>query len=409
MPDTMRILFLSQVVPFPPDAGPKVRIYHVLQYLARAGHEITLVAFRRQGDSSESIAHLGTICHEVHTILMKRSRLKDAWCLARSLLTARPFLIDRDSVTAMHRLLKRLMAQQAFDAIHADQLWMAQYALVAAKIHSVDSSPTTILDQHNAVYRIPERMVNDAKNPLMRAFLRWESRKLARYEIGVCRRFDHVVWVTDEDRQALAAATNGQQSDLAGHTIPITVDPEDKPIIARAESARRVTFMGGLHWPPNASGVIWFINEVWPSIHEAMPEAILTIIGKDPPATLTAQAGLSNVEVTGYIPDPLPYLAETAVFIVPLHSGGGMRVKILDAWSWGLPVVSTTIGAEGLHYRDEENLLVADEPARFSLAVQRLLSESDLADRLTMAGRQTIERCYDWRQVYQAWDQIYSR
>lgn len=406
----MRILFLSQVIPFPPDAGPKVRIYHVLQYLARAGHQITFIAFRRESDRPDGIDHLRTICHEVHTVLMKRSRPRNAYHLARSILTNTPFLIGRDSVRAMQQLLLSLMASHTFDAIHADQLWMAQYALLTAQLKSANGDrPTTILDQHNAVYRIPERMAAGTGNPLARAFLQLESRKLARYEIDVCQRFDHVVWVTDEDRRALAAVANGQQPEVGGTTIPITVDPEDKPVITRSRAARRVTFLGGLHWPPNADGIMWFMNEVWPDIRKAAPDARLTIIGKDPPPALTTQAGTDSVEVTGYVEDPLPYLAETAAFIVPLHSGGGMRVKILDAWSWGLPVVSTTIGAEGLHYRHERNLLVADEPVGFSSAVQRLLTEPDVADCLAAAGRQTIEQHYDWRQVYQAWDQIYSR
>ena len=115
------------------------------------------------------------------------------------------------------------------------------------------------------------------------------------------------------------------------------------------------------------------------------------------------------VEICGYVADPLAYLAETAVFIVPLHAGGGMRVKIIDAWSWGLPIVSTSIGAEGIHYQDGMNLIIADSAAAFAQAVTRLLREPELAEKLGAAGRQTVETEYDWRQVYGAWDQIYAR
>jgi glycosyltransferase involved in cell wall biosynthesis len=114
------------------------------------------------------------------------------------------------------------------------------------------------------------------------------------------------------------------------------------------------------------------------------------------------------VETPGYVADLEAYLAETAVFIVPLQAGGGMRVKIVDAWSWGLPVVSTSIGAEGLSYINETNLLLADDPDAFAAAVVSLLSKPELAERLGAAGRNTIEAQYDWRNVYRAWNQIYS-
>jgi len=108
------------------------------------------------------------------------------------------------------------------------------------------------------------------------------------------------------------------------------------------------------------------------------------------------------------VKDPQPYLEETAVFVVPLHAGGGMRVKILDAWCWGLPVVSTTIGAEGIEVRDGENILIADTVAELAGAVIRLLQEPGLAPRLAMEGRCTVEARYDWREVYRAWDEVYQ-
>ena len=180
-------------------------------------------------------------------------------------------------------------------------------------------------------------------------------------------------------------------------------------MVKRARGANRVTFLGGLHWPPNAEGVLWFAREVWPQIVGEMPDAVLTIIGKAPPDSLQAAgAPIPNLDVTGYVVDVTDYLAETAVFIVPLHAGGGMRVKIIDAWSWGLPIVSTTIGAEGVKYADGENLLIGDSANEFAAAVLRLLRSPDLADGIARTGRQTAETDYEWRKIYKAWDQVYD-
>jgi glycosyltransferase involved in cell wall biosynthesis len=115
------------------------------------------------------------------------------------------------------------------------------------------------------------------------------------------------------------------------------------------------------------------------------------------------------VEVTGFVADPRPLLAESQIFIVPVRAGGGMRVKIVDAWLWGLPVVSTTIGAEGVQVRDGENILLADEPEAFAAAVLRLLREPELAEAMRLAGRRWVEAHYDYRRVYGQFDDVYGR
>jgi glycosyltransferase involved in cell wall biosynthesis len=193
-------------------------------------------------------------------------------------------------------------------------------------------------------------------------------------------------------------------------TIPICIDPVARAAIPRRVDSHRVTFLGGLHWPPNAEGILWFAREVWPHVIQQVPKAVLTVIGKSPPAELVRIASTcTSYDITGYVPDPTPYLSETAAFIVPLHAGGGMRVKIVDAWSWELPIVSTRIGSEGLDYQDEINLLIADTPVDFSQSVVRLLTDPELAARLSAAGRRTAEECYDWHQVYPAWAKVYAR
>lgn len=401
----MHILYLSQLIPYPADAGPKVRIYHVLQYLAQAGHEVTLVAFCRESDQPAHMAHMRRYCAGgVHTVFMRRSRLKDAWYLGTSLLRARPFLITRDSVAEMHRLIETLVHQNAFDAVHADQLWMAQYALAAKRIKP---EMTAVLDQHNATYLIPQRLAAGSGNPLMKAILQQESRHMARFEVDVCRQFDQVVWVTAEDRTAVQAAAGQWAGQITGPVIPICADPEAKPAVVRA-GAHRVTFLGGLHWPPNAEGITWFAREVWPRIHQTVPDALFTVIGKEPPEVLR-QLNLPNLDVTGYVADVIPYLQQTAVFIVPLHAGGGMRVKIVDGWSWALPIVSTTIGAEGISYTDGHDLLIADTAESFAQATIRLLQAPETAARLARNGRATLETRYDWHVIYKSWDEIYDK
>ncbi|MEM8861307.1 MAG: glycosyltransferase family 4 protein [Chloroflexota bacterium] len=402
----MRILFLSQLVPYPADAGPKVRSLHVLQYLVSAGHDVTLVAFERENDSPEALAYLKDLCAEVHTVMMYRSVLKDAWFFTKSLINKEPFLIARDLVPEMESLIKKLLTSEIYDAIHADQLWMAPYALQSKKY--LEQPPKLVLDQHNAVYLVPERMAGNTSNPLKKWILALEGQKMAGYEIETCTQFDSVVWVTNEDRSALKAVANGSANQISGPTIPICVDPTVKKTVNRSDEGRRVTFLGGLHWPPNAEGMVWFYEEVWPKVLKNVSDAKLTVIGKNPPAELMEDAGNSNLEVTGYVDDPVPYLEETAVFIVPLHSGGGMRVKIIDGWSWGLPIVSTTVGAEGIGYVDRKDIYIADSAGDFAQIIIELLQDPIKAATLAQEGRTTVETRFDWHKTYKAWDKIYG-
>jgi glycosyltransferase involved in cell wall biosynthesis len=167
--------------------------------------------------------------------------------------------------------------------------------------------------------------------------------------------------------------------------------------------------VGALHWPPNAQGIAWFARQGWPAVYAGEPDARLTIVGKAAPPEVTAlPQELPSVEVLGYVEDLQPLLAETAVFLVPLLAGGGMRVKIVDAWTWGVPVVATAIGAEGLEYADGENLLLGETAAELAAATLRILREPELGERLAAAGRRTAEEAYGWRVVYRAWDSIYS-
>ena len=395
----MRILFLSQLLPLPLDAGPKFRSYYVLRYLAEAGHDVTLLSFRRPSDSEADIQALKAFCRSVETVPMVRSRFKDALSGARSLIANDSFLMVRDRVPEMFERMRALDARKSFDAVHADQLWMAPYALRAV------SSGKRVLDQHNAVYKAVERMTDGSSNPLFRVLLGSESSKLQRFEQRTIGEFDDVTWVTEEDRQSFEPRPAERQT--RERVIPIATDPSTHAL-ARRDRPFRVTFLGGMHWPPNAEGVSWFAKSCWPAIAERSSAAVFTVVGKGAPADVRTAPHAERIDVKGYVENLDTVLDETAVFVVPLLSGAGMRVKILDAWSSGLPVVSTAVGAEGMEYRNGDNLLIADEAQEFAEAVLRVLGDSELAKRIGEAGRSTVEQSYDWRKVYQAWDEIYN-
>lgn len=391
----MHILFLTQILPYPLDAGPKTRIYYVLRYLAQR-HRVTLVSFVRNEQDEQNAAHLRSFLSAVYTVPIKRSRARDLFFFAASLAQDRPFLIARDHVAEMHAVIARLVASESFDAVHADQLGMAQYAV---------GLPTfKVLDEHNAVWTIVERLWQNERSLPRRLVMQREWRALRKYEASVCKQFDHILTVTEEDRRALKVL-NGN---LSITTMPICIDPAALPRVEQLPKAQHVICVGGMFYPPNVDGIVWFAHNVFPLIKSTCADTDLLVVGARPaPALLRLAEQDARVRVTGYADDPTPLLRESAVFIVPLRAGGGMRVKILDAWSRGIPIVSTTIGCEGIDVRDGENILIADEPRDFADAVTRIIQNPTFGRQLADNGRRWVEERYHWRKVYPALDKIY--
>lgn len=398
----MRVLFLTQIIPYPPDAGPRVKTWHVLRYLASRGHQVTLASFVRE-DELPHVAKLNEVCTAVHTVPMRRSRLRDGWYFLRSNFTQRPFLIERDDLMAMRQSVQHLIQQEQPDVIHADQLTMTQFAL--------DTPNTfTIFDAHNATWSILERTSQTA-HPLLRPVLRLEAQRIQRYEAMLVRRFSHTMVVIDPDRDALLQGVpEAERPSLRAKmsVTPIAVDTADLQPIQRDPASTNILTLGSLNYPPNADGIRWFAREVFPRIVAQFPAVTLTIIGKNPPADLQALHDGRQIHVTGYVPDLTPYMAKAAVVVVPVRAGSGMRVRLLEAFARAMPSVTTTIGLEGIEAVNGREVLVADDPASFAEATLRLLKDKALQDHLAVNGRSLAERQYDWQIALQKMDAIYK-
>ncbi|MBN1934410.1 MAG: glycosyltransferase [Anaerolineae bacterium] len=383
----------------------------MLRHLAR-DHQVTLVSFVRPDDTAESIAHLARICYAVHPVPMRRSFWRNLRAVVKGLLTNQPIVIVRDETGEMVATLRRLTREVVFDVIHADQLSMSGYGQLAARM-AASHRPCTLLDEHNAIYLLTQRMADTEASALRRAIMAREARAFARYEMAMCLAYNALLTVTPEDREHLLALFDPDgREEIASKlsVVPICVDPEQmSPVIHRDGGGPAILHMGTMFWPPNVSGVLWFARKVLPLVHQHVPEARFVVVGKNPPPEVQALTADPRVQVTGYVTDPKPYLEEADAFVVPLHAGGGMRVKILDAWLWGLPIVSTPIGVEGIEIRESENILIADDAPAFAQATVRLLIDKELNHRLRANGRAWVAARYGWQVVYRQVDEVYAR
>lgn len=333
--------------------------------------------------------------------------------MVRSYLTNRPFLIERDDLRPMQETVDRLVQENDFQFIHADQLTMVQFAIRGASAFP-GRKPKVIFDAHNAVWTIVERMKDNARF-FLKPVLDVEARRVKQYEGELLRTVDHVLAVTDIDQKLLEEALHFSKPKAGDRVSPMTVIPiavdTDKlqPVKRRAGSQNIVT-LGTLHYPPNADGIRWFFNEVFPLVQKRVPDATLTIIGKNPPQDFLelAERNPGVIKVTGYVDNLVPYLEESALMVVPVRAGGGMRVRILEAFAYAMPVVTTTVGLEGIHGTPDRDVIVADTPADFANRTAELLEDASLQEKLAANGRELATKKYDWQAVLAAMRPIYE-
>jgi glycosyltransferase involved in cell wall biosynthesis len=275
---------------------------------------------------------------------------------------------------------------------------MAQYA---ARV----SGARRVLDAHNALWVLYRRLWQTMGPGPKKWLLGRDWRLLKAYEGQICRQFEATLAVSEEDKVALEEAA-GQPLNIA--VIPIAVDTDEVTKITRRPQAEHILHIGTMFWPPNIDGILWFLGDILPLIRAQRPGVVFDIVGSKPPPEIVEFGNNDpEVNVTGYVPDPTPFLESCGVMIVPLRAGGGMRVKILNAMAQGLPIVSTTIGCEGIAAEAGRHLLIADTPEAFAQAVLRLLEDQTLADNLGRTGRQLVQSTYDYRMACSPLEEVY--
>jgi polysaccharide biosynthesis protein PslH len=408
----MHILFLTQILPYPPSSGPKVKTWHVLRYLSQRGHRITLVSFVRE-EELPYVETLKEICAAVHVVPVHRSRLKDIGYFLRSLISGRPFLVERDDLSGMRTVVHQIVNSEPVDVLHADQLTMTQFAFPLNT--NGYKKPALIFDAHNAVWTITERMKQNAPFYL-KPPLSLETKRIKRYEGMIVSDFNSTLAVTEPDRIALMDALQAYCKDRNSiratiSVIPIAVDTQQiQPVSRRARSMNILT-MGTLYYPPNADGIRWFLQQVFPLVREKLPNVTLTIAGKNPPRDFIklGEDPDSGITVPGFVEDLDPYFAKSALMIIPVRAGGGMRVRILEAFARAIPVVTTTVGLEGIQAKSGEDVLVADSPDDFAQYVIDLLQDRLLQEKLSTNGRKLVEEKYDWQGVLSKLETTYER
>jgi sugar transferase (PEP-CTERM/EpsH1 system associated) len=389
----MRILWLKSDLLLPLDKGGRIRTWHLMRHLAKR-HEITYLAFADRDTSAADLDAMHQVAAHVITIprseAPKRSLSFYAGAAAH-LVNPLPYAVAKYRSRAYAQAIDAALAAKPFDLVVCD-------FLVPAVNLPADLPCPAVLFTHNVESEIWRRHTETKTGAIGRLLYGTQYRRMLRFEARTLGRFDGVVAVSDADRDTFERIYAGAVRHPI-YVVPTGVDTEYfAPAPSRPDS-RHLVFTGSMDWLPNEDAMAFFCRDVMPLIRAQEPSVMLSIVGRAPTPAVKALAAEAGIDVTGRVDDVRPFMADAAVYVVPLRIGGGTRLKIFEAMSMGKAVVSTTVGAEGLPVTDGEHVLLADEPVTFARAVVDLLRRPAERERLERAARSLVVERYDWSAV----------
>jgi sugar transferase (PEP-CTERM/EpsH1 system associated) len=395
----MHVLWLKTELLHPVDKGGRIRTYNMLREL-RTLHKVTYLTLDDGTAAPDAVERAAEYCDVLERVPFRvRAKGSPAFFaeLAVNAVSSLPYAIAKYRAPAMTRRLRELLRRDAYDVVVCDFLFPS------LNVPS-DLGVPTVLFQHNVEAMIWRRHADVARDPMRRAYFASQWRRMLAFERAECRRFDAVVAVSPVD----AAVFADEYGVARVAELPTGVDTEYfTPDRAVARTAHEMVFTGSLDWMPNEDGLVYFVEEVLPRIRAEVPDATLTVVGRNPPARLRELATrASGVTIAGRVPDVRPYLARAGLSVVPLRVGGGTRLKIYEAMAMECPVVSTTIGAEGLPVRDGEHLRIADTPDAMARAAVELMRSEARRAELARDAAAYVRREFGWAGVARRFAEI---
>lgn len=386
----MNILLLTPDIPYPTASGAAIRNYGIIRGLADAGHTLTLLTFV-QDAVDEATNLLYDICEHVYTAqLPTRSKSERI----RNLITSTQADIQyRLQSAAFEAQLIELLQHNTYDVIQFSGIELGYYV---ATIQQHNTSAKLIYDALNAEAELQRVIFNiDRKKPkrLPAAIYSYiQAQRIKAFERHLCNVVDCVIAVSDEDKVFLSAY-NGAPIYVMSNGIFVD---DYTPAYDIQRNTSELVYTGKMDYRPNVDAIEWFASAILPTIRQQQADTTLTIVGRNPHPRIQPYAEQSDITITGWVDSVQPYLHHATVFIVPLRMGSGTRLKILEAMASGCAVVSTSIGAAGLHADVRQAMRIADDEDAFTQSVVSLLQDEALRSRLGEQAIQQVRRYYDW-------------
>lgn len=390
----MKILQLVPRVPYPLTDGGAIGIFNITKYIALRGHTIRMLSFPQRGEYD--VSPLRQFCD---LKIIKGNTHHSVSKIVRSLVGSTPYTVLKYQHRSYKKALASELANSRYDVIHTDLLMMAPYAVWAKEQFGIP----IVLREHNLESKLLARYVHNETNLFIKKFASVQANRLKSYEPHICEAFDACVMITKEDEDELQRMSLRVKTCVipAGMDIPIKIS-------AVHEIDKSILFLALLEWKPNIQGFLWFYKHILPLIVEKIPNVRIYIVGKGNSRELL-HINSPNVEFIGFVESVIPWYERTQMCIVPLLTGSGIRIKILEMFSYQKAVVSTSIGCEGIEAENGRDLLVCDNPKEFADAVCRILNDKELRLKLGQNAQEVIKYKYSWNYVAEQFENVYLK
>lgn len=396
----MRILNLLPRLPAPPVDGGAIGVYYPMKHLSKMGHELVTIAMVSNRHPQDP--ELYRRYTELYTVDGNFPE-PDAWSAFRNLFSRKPYnLALRFAKPEFHKLIRKVAVEVPKpDVIQIDWIYMAEYLKTLRKAYP---GVPVVLRQHNAEYVIFRRLAENESNPFKRLFLKYQAWKTKRYERRMMRRVDFYTTVTATDE----ALFRKLAPDTPGRTIPAGVDSARFERPTGMPRERSFIILGSLSWAPYAQSVQWFLENVWSAYAKSNPGVILYVVGSAPPPEVQRWNGTNGVLVTGFVDDVMPLMHRCSAMVVPLLSGSGMRIKIVEAMAASLPVITTSVGVEGIEALNGEHVLVGDRPDELRAHMDHILTDPASAIEMAQKAHQLAVDRYEWASIAKGFVEVYA-
>ena len=386
----MKILWVKSGGLVPLDHGGKIRSFHLAKVLAST-HDVTLFTYDQPGNA-DAHAELKDIFSRVIFVPLnvpEQGSSQEYIDYARNLFSRRPYSERKFCQPHIAQKLREHLSHESYDVVLCD-------FLLTAGVIPWDLQGLRILFTHNVEAQIWRRRFQVAKNPIWKAASYREFRMMSNMERHYLQAAEHVLAVSEADKNIFSAFIDKDKVSV----VPTGVDSDYFRPMLDLEEKNTLVFTGSMDWMPNEDGIIHFVSEILPLIRKEVPDVRLWVVGRRPSTKLRKIVDqIPGVTVTGRVEDIRPYMAKASVYVVPLLVGGGTRLKIFEAMAMGKPVVSTSIGAEGLPVISGKDIVLADSPGEFARQTINLLQSPAKREELGGSSRRLVERDYSWNAV----------
>ncbi len=382
----MNILQLCHKPPFPAKDGGCIAMNNITNGLIQAGHQVKLLTIETHKHplEIEQLPKSYRTNTGIEAIYVDtKVNIVDAFS---NLITQDSYNISRFFSPDFDMKLIEVLKHGSFDIIHMESLFMTPYIATARRF----SDAKIVLRSHNLEFLIWERMAKASKNRAKRTYLAYLARQLKKYELSILGQVDGVAAISGEDAQKYCNF-EGKTPII---TIPFGIDVKDYSVQPEKTEYPTLFHLGSMDWMPNIEGIQWFLDKVWPKVHQQQPQLKLYLAGRNMPDWL-AEQNHPNVVIVGEVDSAIDFMHSKSVMLVPLLSAGGIRVKIIEGMALGKTIISTRVGAEGIGYENLKNIMIADNPDEFAVMIHKATTNQEACEQIGINARALAEEQYD--------------